>query len=184
MATEKPKKKNDSVAVEVQVQEKPVEAVPVSIESILQKVDPAKLKMASELGLPIAELLLWCRQQEQGMNALRKNLPQDLQRAVRETIQELQAEQQRAYNETLRQQGMQQEGPQPRQGYDLPSIIAAVAGQGGNPDGEMAQLGKDLIRAQIERVKAEGSMLQELGKVVISKVMAKGVKDTVAVVTG
>lgn len=88
-----------------------------------------------------------------------------------------------------RQAQMQSQGqPAPQAGGNAAMIMDAIktVSSSGGGNSEMAGLGRDLVRAQIESIKAsaiarqeEGTLLSKIGKEVLTRMITKSVKDTV-----
>ena len=169
-----------------QPQEAPIEAPVISLKDF----DPKKIAMAEEMGIPLKKLVDWVNRTDATVKVIIQSMPnqQQIEGAVVSAIQQIQQKQREEYAKAVA------EGKIPKGGRgglgqleELRAIgqMFGLGGGGGDSwiDDEMRNLFKDTMRANIARTKSEASILTELGKTVITKVMAKGVKDTVDLAT-
>lgn len=137
--------KTDPSVSEKQTQEAPTEAMPFD----LSKIDPKKLKLAEEMGIPVGQLIAWASSVEQRLQVMQDEMPQKTAQILMRI-----AEQRR--QEQIKQM---QENPQlaKRGGMsDLMQIAAMFGGGGaGGMDEEMMSLNKELMKASVQRIKQD-----------------------------
>ena len=170
----KPEEPSETVSSE-QPQEAPSEAPVISLKDF----DPKKVAMAEEMGIPIKKLVDWVNVTEVRLQILAKSMPnqEQMTKAMEQAIQNAQQRQREEYAKRL------SEGGQGQQAMGLIQMLASLSGGGGGSDSEFAKIGKDFVMAKIDYMKAETSILTTLGKEVLSRVFAKGVKEVVKEVT-
>ena len=160
--------------------EQPQEAPVISLKDF----DPKKVAMAEEMGIPIKKLVDWVNVTEVRLQILAKSMPnqEQMTKAMEQVIQNAQQRQREAYAKAVKDGTIPQGGGQQAMGL-IQMLAPLMAGGGGGSDSEFAKIGKDLVIARIDQIKAETSILTTLGKEVLSRVFAKGVKEVVTEVT-
>jgi len=171
-----------SVAREKQAKA-PITEVSFDINRVLGQIDPAKIKLAEQMGLPIGAILQWVQSVEARFNTLQgqvESLPQRLVAAIKEQA-EKQAEQ-------LKSQTVQsvmpppQASPQGGSGFNIMQLLPLLGSLGKSGEGEMTSkmvsmmfektmMGMDLSNALTKAmiIKLAPSLADELTKTVIAK---------------
>lgn len=138
----------------------------------ISKVDPDKIKMAEDFGIPIRALAQWASSVEARFNALEQNLPKEIKQAFQQTIE---AERQKQF-EQMKKMGQNPQAPQQGGGLGIGiGDILRLVTQGGGGDSEMTQLTKDLMRLNLERMKADMGFTDAIKDAVVRKIAGKAV---------
>jgi len=141
----------------------------------LSKVDPEKIRMAEELGIPIGQLISWANSVEVRLNAIQKEMPEQIRGAMTKAIEDAQAKARERVQGTPRQATAGGS-----QGSEIVNFLKeAIFSGGGGGDEELRNLQKEMYRANIDSIKHRADLSDKVVEAVISKIVAKGVKDIV-----
>lgn len=158
--------------------EQPQEATAPAMPFDLSKMDPKKIALAEEMGIPIKQLIGWAASVELRFAAIQKNLED----APQKVVEALKAEALKRQTEVA--QKMQQQGINPQQGGSgeqsiVPLLLKILAGGGGGSemDEEMKNLSKDLLKAQITRIKTDIGFSDAIKNAIVTKIAAKATTD-------
>jgi len=169
-----PKKKKAVQLVEEKTQETAVE-VP---EPEMPIVIPEKaLNLAKRVGIDLKPIADWALSVEARLQVMAKK--EDLQPAFEKVIENLRQKQMAQAQQMATTAGGQGQGG--GQGVGIGSLGSLgqlgqlLLGGGGGQDPEMAGLGKELIRASIDRMKREAGYAEKIVDAVVSKISAKAV---------
>lgn len=153
----------------------------------LDDIDPKKIAMAEEMGIPIGKLVNWVNQTDAKLNFVVKTLPQAVRMGIQEYVAEVQKQQKATYDKAVAEGNLPQGGG----GGGLGQIIQAINRFGGGGGGEsswwdeeMKGLVKDTFKTNILRSKRETNILENVGIAVISKITGKTVGDVVKELAG
>jgi len=136
----------------------------------LSKFDPDKIKMAEDLGIPVGQILNWAGSVEARLVAIQKEMPAQIQGAMEAAI-EKQREKQMAAMQQMSQQTPQGGGG----GYGgiVTEILKEVRGGGGGYDEEMISITKQIMRANLDRMKQDASFTDAIKNAIVSKIAGK-----------
>lgn len=157
--------KDDSVATPQDVPEEQAETSDVpAMPFDLSKIDPAKIKLAEDMGIPITELINWAMSVEKRFQLIAR----DVANAPDRVVEALKAEAVKAQGERVQQMQQQQGGREQSTGGISGALRAAremgiiSSGGGGGVDEEMQNLMKDMYRLNLARMKQdmENSMMR------------------------
>ena len=131
----------------------------------LSKVDPKKIKMAEELGIPVGQILNWMGTVEARFQALEQNLPKEIQDAMIQAIEEDRKKQVEQYQKAMA------DGKVPQsQGGDSGMIqnliMRALVGGGGGGSSEFDKMLREM-----------GMENMLLGREIIRQTFTRGAKD-------
>ena len=160
--------------------EQPEEAPSPVMPIDLSKVDKSKIKLAEEMGIPVGQILNWMGTVEARFNAIQEQMPQQIQQAMTQAIENAQRRQREEYAKAVKDGTIPQGGGG---GIGLGDILKVIGGSGGGGeswvDAEMKGMFKDMIRTNLTSRKRETSILENVGVAVISKITGKTVSDVV-----
>lgn len=143
--TNKQEKDSPQTFPEEQTQETTGTPMPFDLSTI----DPEKLKMAEELGIPIGQIINWAASVEARFASIQQNL----QEAPQKVVEALRAEAMKNQQAALQQ--MQQGGSQEGSGATAMLLRTLMSGGGGGVDEEMSGLMKDMFRLNMDRMKQD-----------------------------
>ena len=169
-------KKKNGVQTAEKSTEKPsdVEAVSETQTTVpfdISKVDPEKIKMAEEFGIPVVELAQWAETVEARLVAIQEKMPQQIKTAMNEAIKEAQQRQVEAMKNL----------PTGAGGGDkvgLGQIIGLLSGGGGGGmDEEMVRLNKDILRESLTAMRRRSDLTEKLVDAIVTRVASKAAGD-------
>ena len=173
--TKKPKKVVPTVTkttddTKVVPSEQPKEVTPFD----LSKVDPKKVKLAEEMGIPVGQIITWAQTVEARLNAIQENLPQQVQTAMEQAIENARQKQIQQYKETVQTGG----GSAPP-GAGVMSLLGQLAPLlgGGGADQEMMNLTKEMMKLNMESIRTDISFSKALKNALVSKVAGKAIGE-------
>ena len=144
----------------------------------LDNVDPEKMRMAEDFGIPVRALLEWANSVEARFDALDDKLPKAIGQAMNVAVEKARI---RQMAEMKKLAGGQ---PTTAGGGETASLvkelIGFLKGGGGGGDSEMVQLSKDLVRAQIDNIKTDMGFSKAL-KEAITRRMAQKATEGIGV---
>lgn len=184
------KKKTDSVqSAEKTIEEaSPPEALPQveaeasvaaapksGLDSILAKVDPKQIQMANQV-FPLTDLIKYLREQELKVNYMIEHMPDEeaVKKGVTEALQNFQQRQVQQFQQAAKDQPQGGAGMLSGAAQYLPALLQMFGGAQ-SQDAEFATLGKDLMKAQIERMKADMSFTDSIKNALVSRLVGKAV---------
>lgn len=137
----------------------------------LSGVDPKAVRMAEKFGVPVGKIIQWAQYQEARMNRieeyLQKTLPEDMKKAFTEGLQD-----------TIKAQA-QNVPPQTQGGkmgleylLRLGAQSGLLGGRGGQ-DEELQRLTKDIMRANLDRMKKDGEFTDAIKNAIVTKIAGK-----------
>lgn len=151
------------------------EADPAPPTIDLSNVDPKAIKMAEKFGIPVGGIIQWAQYQEARMNRieeyLQKTLPEEMKKAFQEGL-----------NSTIQNMQKTQGTPAPegQQGFGLGDLMrmapALLGSSSGGSDEEMNRLVKDMLRTNLDRMKADISFSESIKNAVVSKIAGKAIE--------
>lgn len=144
-----------------------------SIKDIITSIDPAKVKLAEKAGIPLTQLINYMAYQEEKLNLVIANMPkkEDMAGAFREGLEELQRRQMETYQKAVAQGGGQGQGGGFMQ--MLPLITQMMGSGGGGYDEEIQKLTKEIMRANLDRMKQDASFTDAIKTAIVSKIAGK-----------
>jgi hypothetical protein len=176
----KPKSESSPVAGEI-VAQKPTQtpdaanAVP-TVESVLAKIDPSKLKMAAEMGIPLDDILAIVKYQQNTLKALveamtklptNEGIAEELNRKLQANAEKQKAE----LMEKMKDQPQGQTGTARGAGVGIGDLLQLLKGGEGGGDDEFSKMAKGYALEAM----GLGNALQ---KVIIAKI-APDIADTI-----
>ena len=136
------------------------------------KIDPEKIKMAEDFGIPVGQIITWASTVEARLNAIQVEMEPAIQKAMEAAIENARQKQLAAM------QQMGQNTPQGGGGFNLDQLLPAlISSGGGGMDEEYMTLAKDALKSQI-------GMSTAITNAVVSKIIGKAATEVAAVVTG
>jgi len=146
-----------------------VEAEPLDLSSI----DPKMLKMASKMGIPLEQIINWASSVEQRLNAIQQEMPAQIQKSMEAAIESQRQKQIQALQQAAAAGGGQQ--PMGGGGIGLMDIIklAAGSGGGGGMDEEMQRLTREIMRANLDRIKQDASFTDAIKTAIVTKIAGR-----------
>lgn len=137
----------------------------------LSTVDPQKIKMAEDLGIPIGQILQWMGSVEARFQAIAENMPtkEDIPKAFEQAIENARQKQ------IERMKSMPQGVPQGGGMGGISQLIPMLLGGGGGQDAEMTQLSKDIMKMSLDRMKADIGFTEAIKQAVVTKIAGKAV---------
>ena len=146
-----------------------VEAEPFDLASI----DPKMLKMASRMGIPLEQIINWASSVEQRLNAIQQEMPAQIQKSMEAAIESQRQKQIQALQQAAAAGGGQQ--PMGGGGIGLMDIIklAAGSGGGGGMDEEMQRLTREIMRANLDRIKQDASFTDAIKTAIVTKIAGR-----------
>lgn len=147
----KPKSESSPVAGEI-VAQKPTQAIDVAnavptVESVLAKIDPNKLKMAAEMGIPLDDILAIVKYQQNTLKALveamtklptNEGIAEELNRKLQANAEKNRAE----LVEKMKDQPQGQTGAAKGSGIGIGDILQLLKGGEGGGDDEFSKMAK------------------------------------------
>lgn len=169
-------KKPDQSSSETVSTEQTEETV-ISCPIDLSKVDPEKIKMAEDFGIPVRALVAWLQQIDSTNKAIIANLPAIVKQGTMETINEIQQNYEAKMKERATQLQQQPQGGGGSGGMMSDFMRFIMSQGGGGQDSEMNQLSKDLLKASIDRIKREAGYTEQIVNAVVTNIASKAVKN-------
>jgi len=153
------------------VSTEPTEEANVAFPIDLSKVDPKKLALAEEMGIPIAQILTWMRSVEQRFKIVEEEMPAK----VVEALQNAARKRQEQYRQQTEGQGQTGSG----QGIGLRDVLSLMGqGSGGSSfDEEMVGLYKDMLRENILSIKQDRNFTQSIKNAIVTKIAGKAATE-------
>ena len=155
--------------------EQPKEAPSPAMPIDLSKLDPKKVKMAEDLGIPVGQIINWMGTVEARFNAIQEQMPQQIQQAMEQAIQNAQQRQREEYVKAAKEGRVPQGGG--GGGFFGALLEKAVLGGGGGADEEMMQLTKDMMKLNMESIRTDISFSKALKNALVSKVAGKAIGE-------
>jgi hypothetical protein len=156
-----------------------VEAAAPTMPFDLSKVDPKKIELAEEMGIPIKQLINWAASVEVRFGAISKNLEE----APQKVVAALKAEAVKRQTEAVQQT---QQGGEPRKGGgmglgDLVALAkeAGLTGGGGGMDEEMLKLTKEMMHMNIDRMRQDMGFTDAIKNAIVTKIASKAVTEII-----
>jgi len=149
----------------------------------LADFDKGKIKDAEALGIPITKIANTMNAYAQSVEArfeiIAKNLPTptDIKNAMDKAILDAQQRQREAYKKAIAEGGGQGGGGDVD--FFKGVLKEVMGGGGGGSDEELRKLQIEMYRANIDSIKHRADLSDKVVEAVISKIVAKGVKDIV-----
>jgi len=125
----------------------------------------------------IKPIVAWAQSVEQRFKAIEASMPEQIKNAMGEAIKEAQQRQFEAMKQNL--------PTQPGPGAPMPGgmnlgqiaqMLPYIFG-GGGQDSEMLEISKDLMRAQVERIKNDMGFTDAIKNAIVSKLTGKAVES-------
>jgi len=160
---------------EVISEEQPEEGVAQAPVISLEDFDPKKVAMAEEMGIPLRKLVDWVNQTDVVVKILVQNMPnqEQIESAMTNAIQKAQQRQREEYSKAVQGGKVPQGGG----GIGLGDILRAVGGGGGGQDEEMQKLTKEMLKVNIESIRADIGFSKAIKGALVAKITGKAVGD-------
>lgn len=174
---QKPKDEASPQPVENVAQEQPQEAnvedAGPSIKSILAKVDPKKLKLADEMGIPLGELLIWAESIEVKQNIILEGLKKlPTEEGIAQEIHKKMMERSSQVRTQMQTQASQGGGKSDL--ADLMMLMKELSGGGGGGEsGFFADVGKNYLLKKLSSEDFGDFMAKEMFKRIMPDAMQK-----------
>lgn len=142
----------------------------------LSSIDPKMLKMAEKMGIPLGQIINWASSVEQRLQAIQQEMPAVIQESMKAAIEEQRQKEVQIYQKAAAEGGQGQGG-----GSMLPMLMQLMGG-GGGYDEEMQNLTKQIMHANLDRMKQDASFTDAIKTAIVSKIAGKaasGIADNV-----
>ena len=149
----------------------PATAEPFDIEGIKKKIPKAFQGY-------IEPILSWASSVEARLAEIQKEMPAQIQKSMEAAIE---SQRQKA----IAQYQAQPQGPPQQGGFGGleqmigPIVQEALKGGGGSYDEEMQSITKEIMRANLERIKQDSSFTEAIKSAIVSKIAGKAAVDIV-----
>jgi len=163
---ESTKPKTNALPVE---EKTPATAEPFDIEGIKKKIPKAFQGY-------LEPIMSWAKSVEDRLAEIQKEMPETIKASMEAAIE---SQRQKA----VAQYQAQPQGPPQQGGFDLtsmmPLIQSAIGSGGGSYDEEMQNITKEIMRANLDRIKQDSSFTEAIKSAIVSKIAGKAAGDIV-----
>jgi len=149
-----------------------------SIPFDIGKIDPEKLKMAEELGIPLNGILQWVVQTDAKVNFILENLPTEegIEKGLERTLEKLRQKAIQQQKEAFARGGGGGGGGQGGGGLgQIAQLAQLFGGGGGGMDEEMMNLNKTFIRVSIANMQKRADASDRIVDAVVTKIAGKAI---------
>lgn len=145
----------------------------------LSQVDPEKLQMAEDLGIPVRQIISWAISVEERFRSIEEGVPEVVERAMNRAVERARERHARAIQQRIPQGGGQGQ-PQGGRQLGLGDILNVIGGSGGgSADEEMLGLTKEMMKLNIESMKADLGFTRAIKNAMVTRIAGEAVKDIV-----
>jgi len=142
----------------------------------ISKVDPKKIQLAEEMGIPIKQVIAWAMSVEQRF----KVIAEDLATAPQKVVEALKAEAVKSQQQRVKQMQEMENQPQQSGGTGLlRQLIPFLTSGGGGMDEQMVAMTKEMMSLNIARMKQDMNFTDAIKNAIVTKMTSKTVGDLV-----
>lgn len=144
----------------------------------ITKIDPEKIRLAEEMGIPIGKMLQWIVHTEQRLNIIIANMPnqKQIEKAMNDALINIARQRQ-----TVKTGEGQPQGGQRGSSMIENLILKALAGGGGGgQDEEMLKLNRRFIEVSINNMQKRADASDRIVDAVVTNIVSQNVKQITA----
>lgn len=155
----------------------PVEEKTLEEESKPFDVEEIRAKIPKAFRGYLDPIIGWANSVEARLNEIQKTLPKEIQRGFEKAVES----QRQKQAEMLKKVAPQLSGQSQAGGFNIGSLLPLIqmfAGQGGQ-DEELQNITKELMRANLDRVKRDSDFTDAIKNAIVTKIAGKAVESLI-----